>query len=179
MAHIHTGPGQHDTTSSGYIILTGQGEPKIYLHWHKKISRWMQFGGHIELHENLWQALAHEVREESGYDLSQLRLLQPPIPAIKSEASDVIFHPRPLAIVTTPFPGIDHYHTDISYLFVTTQAPGQAVGDGESSRLGLFTQQQIRSMPESEMIENIRDIILYIFEECLPNWEQTPATNWR
>ncbi len=32
----------------------------------------MQVGGHIELDETPWQAVEHELREESGYTLAEL-----------------------------------------------------------------------------------------------------------
>jgi len=63
MAHIHTQPGQHDHTASAYIVRTDFDEPKIMLHLHRKIGKYLQFGGHVELHETPWQAVVHELRE--------------------------------------------------------------------------------------------------------------------
>lgn len=77
MAHIHTEPGQHDHTASGFIVRTDTPEPTLILHRHKKTGKYMQFGGHIELDETPWQAVRHELMEESGYDLSDLQILQP------------------------------------------------------------------------------------------------------
>ncbi len=51
MAHIHTQPGQHDHTASAYIFRVDFDEPKLVLHLHRKINKYLQFGGHIELHE--------------------------------------------------------------------------------------------------------------------------------
>src|SRR3954465_16018556 len=77
MPHIHTEPGQHDHTVSAYIFRTDFSEPKVMLHLHKKHGTYMQFGGHIELNENPWQAITHELREEAGYELDELFILQP------------------------------------------------------------------------------------------------------
>ena len=66
MAHIHTQPGQHDHTASAYIIRTDLDTPRIMLHLHRKIGKYLQFGGHVELNETPWQAVVHELREESG-----------------------------------------------------------------------------------------------------------------
>ena len=71
MPHIHTLPGEHDATASAYIVRTDLGEPAIMLHRHKKLDTMLQFGGHVELHENPLEAIAHELREESGYDFRQ------------------------------------------------------------------------------------------------------------
>lgn len=70
MPHIHTEPGQHDLTVSAYIVRMDLPEPAIILHKHRKLNKWLQFGGHVEPHENPWQAVQREIREESGYELS-------------------------------------------------------------------------------------------------------------
>jgi 8-oxo-dGTP pyrophosphatase MutT (NUDIX family) len=179
MAHIHTDPGQHDLTASGFIVRADQGELKLLLHWHKKLHRWMQFGGHVELHENPWQAATHEILEESGYELSQLDLLQPAIPRMPADIPGTVFHPFPLYVMTGPFPGLDHHHTDISYAFVTDQEPKHKVGDGESSVMRLFSLEEIKALPDTEILGNIRNIAIYVFNECLPNWQRSPAAKWR
>ncbi len=76
MSHIHTAPGQHDATVSAFIIRIDT-EPLVLLHKHKKLGILGQIGGHVELHENPWQAIQHEIKEESGYDITDLMILQP------------------------------------------------------------------------------------------------------
>jgi 8-oxo-dGTP diphosphatase len=66
MAHIHTKPGQHDFTASAFIIRIDTPKPKVLLHMHKKLGVLLQPGGHIELNENPWQAVHHEIEEETG-----------------------------------------------------------------------------------------------------------------
>ena len=63
-------------TISAWIMRRQDGEVKALVHRHRKLHIWLQPGGHIEHTENPWQALAHELREETGYELSQLRVLQ-------------------------------------------------------------------------------------------------------
>ena len=77
MPHIHTAPVEHVFTASAYIIRLDQKEPMLLLHKHKKLHVFLQFGGHIEPHETPWEAITHELLEESGYELGQLELLQP------------------------------------------------------------------------------------------------------
>ena len=36
-----------------------------------------------------------------------------------------------------------------------------------------------QEMTAEEIVLNVRDIILYIFDNCLKSWERTPATDWR
>jgi 8-oxo-dGTP pyrophosphatase MutT (NUDIX family) len=178
MAHIHTGPGQHDHTASAYIIRTDLGEPKIMLHLHRKIGKYLQFGGHVELHETPWQAVVHELREESGYDIDQLRILQPSA-RVKS-LSDAIIHPQPASHSTHPFgSGIDHFHTDIAYAVVADQPPRHAPEDGESTTLKLLTRKELAATDESETPDNVKQIGLFIFDHCLPDWEAVPVTEFK
>src|SRR5690349_3881626 len=120
MPHIHTGPGQHDLAVGAYIIRSDFDEPKLLLHWHKKLDKWLQFGGHVELDENLWDAVRHELLEESGYELKQLKLLQPK-ERMKS-LRGAILHPQPFHLNTHVF-NETHNHTVLEYAFVTDQEP--------------------------------------------------------
>src|SRR3712207_4516473 len=101
MPHIHTQPGEHDFTASGFIIRTDLEEPKIILHMHKKLGVYLQFGGHVETREDPWQAVTHELREESGYDMDQLKVLQPR-DSIK-RLSGIKLHPTPFYLNTHNF----------------------------------------------------------------------------
>lgn len=172
MAHIHTQPGQYDFTASAYIVLLQDNEePKIWVHQHKKIGKWMQFGGHVELRENTWQTLTHEVKEESGYDLDQLKILQP-LERIRNQTETATLHPQPINIVSYKFPGIDHYHTDMGFAFVTSEMPRHAIGDGESEVSKLMTSKELKSLTEAEIPVNVRDACLFILETILTKWEQ-------
>jgi 8-oxo-dGTP pyrophosphatase MutT (NUDIX family) len=179
MAHIHTGVGDHDLTASAFIIRTDFDEPKIMLHMHRKLHRYMQFGGHVELHENPWQAVKHEVQEESGYEISQLKLLQP-IERIKSLKAAAL-HPQPICINThvfnnkLEFKDNSHFHMDIEYAFVTDQEPRHPIGEGESQELALFSREQLLALSTDSIDEDTRTIILFIFDTCLLGWEQVPV----
>ncbi|MDQ3123457.1 MAG: NTP pyrophosphohydrolase [bacterium] len=170
MAHIHTGVGEHDLTASAFIIRTDFEVPKIMLHMHKKLGVFMQFGGHVELNENPWQGLEHELVEESGYELSQLELLQPEDRIISLPDSTV--HPQPMCINTHPFHDDSHFHTDIEYAFITDQEPAHAVGEGESQDFGYSSREEIEHLRQDKIREGIRQIVLFMFDVCLPTWER-------
>ena len=172
MPHIHSESGQHDLTASAYIIRLDGAEPRIVLHQHKKLNVFLQFGGHVELDETPWDAVAHEIEEESGYKISQLTLLQPQL-RIRSLESAVL-HPSPLVLNTHSF-SAEHYHTDISWAFVTEQDPAVQVQDGESANIKLFTEQELRTLPADKIFENVREIGLFVFKSCLNEWERVPA----
>lgn len=140
------------------------------LHLHKKLGVYLQFGGHIELLETPWQAVVHELKEESGYDISQLQVLQPKIRV--KHLSDATIHPQPASHSTHPF-GQDnnHFHTDIAYAVITSQEPAHAPDDGESTTIKLFTRDELIALSPDEIPENVREIAKFMFDECLSHWE--------
>lgn len=169
MPHIHTGLGHHDLTVSAFIVRMDLGEPKLMLHWHKKLEAYLQFGGHVELNENPWQALTHELLEETGYSMSQLELLQPSSRLLNTMPGSVL-HPQPVCINTHPI-GSDHFHIDMDYAFVTGEPPAHEVGEGESTKFTYATKPELEE--DDGMFRSVREIGLFIFEECLPDWERT------
>lgn len=174
MGHIHTKPGQHDHTISGFIVRIDGDEPRILLHKHKKLGVYLQFGGHIELHENPWQALTHELLEESGYALEQLEILQPKIRMKNTEEAKQ--HPVPVSYNTHRF-NDDHSHIDISYVFVSDSKPAHPVAENESGEMKLFTRSEISKLTSKDTFDNLKKICEFIFDEILPNWERVPATD--
>jgi hypothetical protein len=175
MAHLHVGIGEHDHTVSAYLVRTDGREPRILLHLHKSLGRYLQFGGHIELTENPWQAVEHELREESGYCLDQLGLLQPK-ERITSLASGTL-HPVPLCYNTHQI-GLDHWHSDASWAFVTSQEPRFAVAEGESSLLRWFSADDLDSTLDHPIEPSVRDVALFLFRVVLDRWEVIPADRW-
>lgn len=175
MPHIHTNPGDHDHTASAFLFRIDGSEPRIVLHMHKKLKRLLQFGGHVEVQENPWQAVAHELPEESGYDLSQCRLLQPK-QRIK-KLTGVVLHPVPLAEYTHQF-SADHFHNDRGYLLVTDQEPEHGIASDESQDIRLVTRAELLELGDDILIPNVREIALYVMNEILGSdqWEEvSPA----
>ena len=115
MPHIHTEPGQHDMTVSAYIVRTDQKEPLCLVHMHRKMGKLMQAGGHIELGETPWQSVAHEVEEETGFRLAELKVAQHNTDRTVEVAS--INHPTPFDMNTHSV-GNNHFHSDLCYGFV-------------------------------------------------------------
>lgn len=178
MPHIHTQPGQHDQTASAYIIRTDLDEPKVLLHFHRKLSKWMQFGGHIELDETPWQTLVHEIHEESGYGIEQLQILQPR-ERIKHLDGDTVLHPVPISHITVPFvivPG--HMHTDIAYAFIAREQPQGQPDENEATELKLFSRSELLELTPENTFEDIVQIALFALDTCLANWEAVDITTF-
>src|SRR5579872_3844219 len=148
MPHIHTKPGQHDQTISIYIVRLDGKEPRVMFHLHKKYQVYMQFGGHVELNENPWQALIRETREETGYDINQLEVLQPK--TALTDLRGVVNHPIPISFNTHNVVDLDHYHIDSAFAFVTDQEPKHPLGPDESLAIRLFTKKQLEDLPPEQ-----------------------------
>lgn len=114
MPHIHTEPGQRDMTVSAYIIRRENNQWKCLVHFHKKMQKLLQIGGHIELNETPWQAISHELAEESGYTLDDVQVLQ--YTGAQVEGGSNVVHPVPFAMNTHNV-GNEHYHSDLCYGF--------------------------------------------------------------
>jgi len=147
------------------------------LHRHKKLNQWLQFGGHVELNETPWDAVVHEIAEESGYEIRQLKVLQPSLRLTK--ISNAILHPYPIAILTHRFGDIDHYHTDIAYAFVTHESPEGSLGEGESTEIRSFTAKEIAAIPREEIPENVRELGLFALENCLTGWSYIDTVDFQ
>lgn len=170
MSHIHTEKGQYDFTASAFIIRVDGTEPKLLLHMHKKIGKLLQAGGHVELDENPWQAICHEIIEETGYELSQLKLLQPPyIPIIS--LPDGVLLPTPVCVSTHGFEiWPDHFHIDTAYAFITESLPTNLPAEGESSELVWLTFGELSDLDSSLIVENIREIGKSVLTTVFVNW---------
>ncbi|MDB5182532.1 MAG: putative pyrophosphohydrolase including oxidative damage repair enzyme [Candidatus Saccharibacteria bacterium] len=146
------------------------------LHMHKKLKKYMQFGGHVELHETPWQTIIHEIKEEAGYNISQLSLLQPANSLAK--VSNSVIHPYPLALATFKYGDLDHYHTDTAFAFVTKEAPHHKIEDDESKDIRLFTKRELLNAKNDLVPENVKEVALYVLDHILKNWQKTDANDF-
>ena len=169
MGHLHTKPGQHDYTVGAYIVRLDGDEPRALLHLHKKMGKLLPIGGHIELDETPWQAVAREIKEESGYLLHQTMVLQPK-QRIQS-LSDIIAHPQPV-VVTDQDVSAEHFHTDLAYAFTVRNEPEESADEGESTDFRWLTKAELDQLMVAEIFPNTREIYDFIFDSCLSEWDE-------
>lgn len=143
---------------------------------HKKLNKLGQIGGHIELNENPWQALCHEVEEESGYRFNDLFVLQPP-DRLKIMHGNANLHPLPTGIFTHDFSD-SHKHTDIFYSFVTYGPPKFSVANGESLDLRWLDQEELDNLDDNELFSGIKEVYNFILDTCIKSWERTETTKY-
>lgn len=125
-------------------------------------------GGHVELNETPWQATAREMKEESGYLMSQIKVLQPKERI--EYLSDVIAHPMPV-VVSDQDVSTGHFHTDLAYAFVVEGEPKSKIDNGESTDLRWLTKFELDSLTDRDIFINTREIYDFIFKTCLAEWE--------
>ncbi len=177
MPHIHTQPGQHDATASALIFRFDTSEPQLLLHMHKKVHHLLQPGGHVELHETPWQAILHEIPEETGYQLDQLRIFQP-VERLK-QLTGVALHPLPLVENTHAFDDTrTHFHTDRMYVFAADGAPLGTPGEDESSDLRWVTLKQLLQYDDALIFPNTKELCEYAFNHCITRWQPVPLTDF-
>ena len=98
-------PAGHITVSS---ILLDQSQQNILFHYHQKLDRWLQFGGHVEPDQdfNTLQAAIRELMEETGLSVTAFSVFG------EGEPIDVDVHLIP---ARGEFPA--HPHHDLRYVF--------------------------------------------------------------
>lgn len=169
MPHIHSETNQHDLTVTAYIVRVDTLEPKVLLHMHRKLNILLPVGGHVELSETPWQAIAHELIEESGYSLDQLDILQPKSRIKKM--TKVVQHPYPLSMNTHVIP-TNHFHTDIEYAFVADSDPAMNAQKGESLYFQWLNSDELCNLPNDTIFDNTREVYKFILDEALKNWDR-------
>jgi len=161
--HIHTGPGEHDLTVSAFIVHRSQeGVWRLLLHRHRLLDTWLQIGGHVEIKENPWDALRHEVKEETGKDLDKdLDLtLSPPLVGLQ----DCVEHPSPLSVITHDFSDMDHRHIDLAWAFIAHDDSVNPA-EGESQDLRWFDRDELVAFGEDQIVSNVRQIGLFVLDQ--------------
>ena len=175
MPHIHAEANQHDLTVAAYVVRTDTPEPRVLLHMHKKLGMLLPVGGHVELLETPWQAIAHELEEEAGYELKKLQILQPKS-RIKN-LSKTVHHPNPVSMNTHSIPGI-HFHTEIEYAFVAKTKPELELGVGESLDLRWMSQSELNDLEAAEVFDNTKEVYNFILNEALTDWSSVKTDDF-
>lgn len=180
MPHLHTESGQHDLTASAFIVRPTDEGHKILFHRHKKLGILLQPGGHVELNENPWQAIQHELVEETGYDLKQLQIFVPPyVNNLKLVHS--IVHPHPVILSTHRYGYLgesEHFHTDISYAFLTEELPSGVPGEGESTEFFWLNVNELNQLAEGDIVEDVRAIAVDILTNVIFEWWPAALTKF-
>lgn len=162
MPHIHD---LYDFTASAFILHPT--EPKIALLMHKKLFKWLQPGGHVELDEDPLQALEHELAEETGLRLANCEIIQPadqPTARIGDKHHKTL--PLPFHFNVHDFyDDGSHRHIDLEFL-VRANTEKLSPAEGESQDIAWFTVDEIRELnKKGECYDATLDICKWIAEK--------------
>ena len=117
---------------TGSALVVNADGSRALLHHHRKLDRWLQFGGHCDGDENVLRVAQREALEESGIDGLIVASARP---------FDLDIHEIP-AHAAEPA----HWHYDLRYVFI---APQGAVHrrSAESNELRWFTADELERLP--------------------------------
>ena len=111
----------HITASALVVDLSSA---RVLLHFHKRLRRWLQVGGHADYETDFAQVALREAREETG--LTDLSFYPP---TIDPAPIDYDVHTIPQH---ADMPA--HLHLDFRYLLITQNPVALAPAAGESTR---------------------------------------------
>ena len=133
-------------TASAVIVHPASG--RTLLHWHKRLNRWLQVGGHVEDEVDIAQTALREAREETGLpDLAHFPSSAAPTPI------DYDVHSIPEA---AGFP--EHLHLDFRYVLMTEQPGALAPASGESTRFRWLSFAEALSLDDA-LDESLRRLL--------------------
>lgn len=113
------------------LVLSADGGTAL-LHHHRKLDRWLQFGGHCDGDEDVLRVAQREAHEESGIEGLIVASARPfdldihEIPAKQGEPA--------------------HFHYDVRYVLIAPEA-AQFTTSEESHELRWFRPDEARSLP--------------------------------
>ena len=111
-------------TGSAFVVAISSG--RVLLHRHRKLDRWLQFGGHDEGERDVLATAVREAREESG--------LEAIVPAHAAIPLDVDVHAIP-----TNAREPAHLHHDVRFLLTVAEEARGPLADDESDELAWLT----------------------------------------
>ena len=109
---------------TGSALVVNADGSRVLLHHHRKLDRWLQFGGHCDGDEDILRVARREALEESGIEGLIVASARP---------FDIDIHEIP--------PHGDepaHFHHDVRFMFIAPEAAAPAAS-GESRELRWFT----------------------------------------
>ncbi|MFY9986931.1 MAG: NUDIX hydrolase [Chthoniobacterales bacterium] len=111
------------------LVVSGDGS-KVLLHHHRKLDRWLQFGGHCDGEENVLSVARREALEESGIDGLIVAAARP----FDLDIHEIPPHGNEPA----------HFHFDIRYVLIAPQA-AETKTSVESKELRWFTYSDLQA----------------------------------
>ena len=116
---------------TGSALVVSHDRSRALLHHHRKLDRWLQFGGHCDGEEDVLQVARREAEEESGIV---------GLTVYAEEFFDLDIHEIP-ARGNEPA----HFHYDVRYLLLAPEDALEILSE-ESHELGWLTPQEMKNV---------------------------------
>jgi len=125
---------------TGSALVVNADGSRALLHHHRKLDRWLQFGGHCDGDEDILRVASREALEESGI------------------ADLVVASARPfdLDIHEIPARGGEpvHFHYDVRYMLIAPESAAPVISE-ESRDLQWFTAGELSELPIDESLRRM------------------------
>ena len=128
------------------FIVKGE---EVLLVMHKKLGIWLPIGGHIELNEDLEEALEREIAEESGVKVDVIAEKR-----VDCESEGVRSLPIPAQVQIEHIDG-KHEHIDLIY-FAKYIEGKEKLADGEHDEIKWFHVSEIEEDKEGIFTGNVK-----------------------
>jgi 8-oxo-dGTP pyrophosphatase MutT (NUDIX family) len=125
---------------TGSALVVSADGTKVLLHHHRKLDRWLQFGGHCDGDEDVLGVARKETLEESGI------------------AGLILASARPfdLDIHEIPAHGLEpgHFHYDVRWMLIAPENAAFTLSE-ESHELRWFTPAEMQALPLSTGLKRL------------------------
>lgn len=127
---------------TGSALVVGADGARALLHHHRKLDKWLQFGGHCDGDEDVLRVAQREALEESGIE------------------GLIVASAKPFDLDIHEIPAKDgepaHWHYDVRFMFIAPEN-AQPVVSTESHELRWFSPDEMLALPLSAGMQRLAE----------------------
>ena len=150
-------------TATAFIV---DRRKRTLLMWHKRLSRWMPPGGHVDEDETPQQCAKRECKEETGLDVEIIGEAQPDLFTNAQNEGHMLA--KPIAMLLENIPASpergEEAHQHMDFLFLARPVDESQVlklAQEEGRELKWFTREEIEKLStETDIFGNVKAYIL-------------------
>src|SRR3989344_8958384 len=157
---------QRHFTATAFVINSRN---EVLLLWHKRLSRWMPPGGHIDADETPAEAARRECKEETGLDVAISGEAQPDLFTGNPDEGEMLTKPIALLLENIPASAErnEPAHQHMDFLFLgkpIDENQSLQLAEAEGGEMRWFTRDEVAALNEAtEIFANVKAYILEAF----------------
>lgn len=152
-------------TATAFIV---DSRKRTLLLWHKRLSRWMPPGGHIDENETPEDAAKRECKEETNLDVEIVGDSQADLFGKNTHEGRML--KKPIAMLLEEIPASaernEPAHQHMDFLFIARpldEKQATKLAEAESDKMRWFTRDEVAKLDEKkEIFSNVKTYILSI-----------------